>query len=544
MTRYQDLEKTPLERRTLLAVLLEALEVSPDKVAVVDAIRQLTYGELWEESCRTAGGLQALGIRCEERVVLLLENHVDSVVAWIALCMIGAVEVPINTSYMGEMLAYVIDDSGAGVAIVDASFLPNLADIVHDVRRLSRAIVRGDFESIDVAAFSVNSVALVPFGDLARHDSVVPVDVAPWDLAAVIYTSGTTGRSKGVLAPQAHAWNHASAVGSTEAEDVRFVVLPQFHIAGQWGGVYRSLIAGATAYVASGFHVSTFWEEIRSVRATTTQLVGTMASFLTAPDPSPSDADNPLREIHMIPVVSDVEGFAKRFGVSIVTAFGNTEVGTVLMNPDAVEYPGVGKVRPGYEAMIVDEHDIEVPRGRPGELVIRAAVPWTTMIGYQGEPEKTAEAYRNGWLHGGDALYQVDEGSFFFVDRMDDSIRRRGENVSSLEVELHLNQHPAVVESAAVAVPSEHLEDEIKAVVVLIGDSDVDEEELFRFMAERLPYFMVPRFIEILPELPKTPTSKVRKVELRTRDSGSVWDSTAAGLVVTRDGSVVMASTP
>ena len=321
-------------------------------------------------------------------------------------------------------------------------------------------------------------------------------------------------------------------------------MLPQFHIAGQWGGVYRALIAGATAYVASGFHVSTFWDEIRSIGATTTQLVGTMASFLTAPEASPSDADNPLREIHMIPVVPDVEGFAKRFGVSMVTAFGNTELGTVLMNPDAVEYRGVGKVRAGYEAMIVDEHDVEVPRGRPGELVIRATLPWTTMIGYQGEPEKTADAYRNGWLHGGDALYQDEEDNFFFVDRMDDSIRRRGENVSSLEVELHLNQHPAVLESAVVAVPSEHLEDEIKAVVVLTGTIDVDEEALFRFLADRLPYFMVPRFFEILPELPKTPTAKVRKVELRTRDTGTVWDSTKAGLKLTRGGYQTGSATP
>jgi crotonobetaine/carnitine-CoA ligase len=535
MTRYQDLDKTPLEQRTLLAVLHEALDQSPDKVAVADATRQISYADLWGAARRMAGGLQALGITREDRVVLLLENHVDSVVTWIALCMIGAVEVPINTSYMGEMLSYVIDDSGAGVAVVDASLLPSMAAVVGELARISTIAVRGNLEGIDPRPFEMSSIDLVPLGDLAEYQPVTPVEVAPWDLAAVVYTSGTTGRSKGVLAPHAHAWNHASAVGSTEADDVRFVVLPQFHIAGQWGGVYRALIAGATAYVASGFHMSTFWDEVRSTGATTTQLVGTMASFLTAPASSPSDADNPLREIHMIPVVPDAERFAKRFGVSLVTAFGNTEVGTVLLNPDAVEDKGVGKVRAGYQAMIVDEHDIEVPRGRPGELVVRATFPWTTMIGYQGEAEKTAEAYRNGWLHGGDALYQDKDDNFYFVDRMDDAIRRRGENVSSLEVELHLNQHPAVLESAVVAVPSEHLEDEIKAVVVLAGDVEVDEEALFRFLADRLPYFMVPRFFEILPELPKTPTSKVRKVELRTRDTGTVWDSNAAGLVLTRD---------
>jgi crotonobetaine/carnitine-CoA ligase len=379
----------------------------------------------------------------------------------------------------------------------------------------------------------------VAFEELTTHAPAAPEVNEPWDLAAVVYTSGTTGRSKGVLAPHAHAWTHASSVGTTEADDVRFVVLPQFHITGQWGGVYRSLIAEATAFVAPHFHVSTFWDDVRAIGATTTQLVGTMAAFINAQPPLDADAQNPLREVHMIPVLPDVGLFSRRFGVSVYSQYGSTEVGAVLMNPDAVRNPGMGDVTPGYEVRLVDDHDIEVPMGQIGEIIVRTEQPWITMMGYQGEPEKTAEAFRNGWLHSGDAAYRDEDGRYFFADRIKDAIRRRGENVSSAEVELQINRHPSVVESAVVAVPSENLEDEIRAVVVLQsgpGRPATKEEELFKYLVEHLPYFMVPRFIEFRTELPKTPTEKVRKSDLRSEGRGQAWDCEEAGFVVSRGG--------
>jgi crotonobetaine/carnitine-CoA ligase len=236
----------------------------------------------------------------------------------------------------------------------------------------------------------------------------------------------------------------------------------------------------------------------------------------------------------MIPLVPDPKGFSERFGVSLFTGFGNTEIGTILSNPHAEVTHDLGSVRPGYEVRVVDENDVEVPYGRPGEFVVRAALPWTTMVGYQGEAEKTAAAYRNGWLHSGDAVIQDKAGLFTFADRIDDAIRRRGENVSSFDVEIHVNQFPGVLESAVVAVPSEHLEDEIKAVVVLEEDGAVTEEQIYRFLTDRLPYFMVPRYIEMRQELPKTATAKVRKSELRSLGAEGVWDSHKVGLVARR----------
>ncbi|HVX23194.1 MAG TPA: AMP-binding protein [Acidimicrobiales bacterium] len=536
MTRYGDLGKTALEERTLKAVLERALENAPDVVAVRDPDRSMTYAELWEAARHLAGGFRSAGVERGDRVAMVLGSHLDNVLTWVALSLLGAVEVPVNTSFKGEMLAYIVNNSGARLAVVDRALGDTFQEVAADLANVESVVLRGPVGDGPVDAAGRAARRTFELAELAEHAPADPVVVDPWDLLGIMYTSGTTGRSKGVLAPHAHAWNHASGVGTTEPGDVRFVVLPQFHIAGQWGGVYRALLAEATAYVAPGFHVSTFWEEIRSVGATTTQLVGTMAAFLAAQDPTPAEVDNTLREIHMIPVVPDVEAFAERFGVSVASGFGNTEVGTVLAKTDAVHEPGLGSVREGYVVRIVDEHDMEVPQGQPGEFVVRAELPWTTMAGYLDEPEKTAEVLRNGWLHSGDAVYQDVEGHFYFADRVDDAIRRRGENVSSLEVELHVNQHPAVLESAVVAVPSEYLEDEIKAVVVLREGGAASEEDLFLFLADRLPYFMVPRYVELRSELPKTPTAKVRKARLREDGLGGAWDSQAAGFVVNRSG--------
>jgi carnitine-CoA ligase len=537
MTQFVDLPNTPLRQRTLTAVLESALRSVPDKVALRDPVRELSYAQTWQLALRLAGGFQSAGVARHDRVLIMMENHLDNVLTWLALSLFGAVEVPINTSYLGEMLSYLANDSGAEYAVVDRSLLGQFASIAGELHHLHTVIVRDPHDESPSPFQGGRPIRLLNFEELASHEEATPEVIEPWDLAAVVYTSGTTGRSKGVLAPHAHAWHHASGVGSTNADDLRFVVLPQFHITGQWGGVYRSLMAEATAYVSPSFHASTFWDEIRSIGATTTQLVGTMAAFINAQPPSDTDRQNPLREIYMIPVLPDIKAFSERFEVAIYSQYGTTEVGGALVNPDAVRNPGMGRVVPGYQVRLVDEHDMEVPVGQVGEVVVRTDQPWTTMLGYQGEPQKTADAFRNGWLHSGDAAYKDEDGNYFFADRIKDAIRRRGENVSSLEVELHINQHPSVLESAVVAVPSEHLEDEIRAVVVLaegVEDAPFSEEDLFKYLSQRLPYFMVPRFIEFRSELPKTPTEKVRKADLRSEGSGNAWDSKEAGFVVNR----------
>jgi crotonobetaine/carnitine-CoA ligase len=209
------------------------------------------------------------------------------------------------------------------------------------------------------------------------------------------------------------------------------------------------------------------------------------------------------------------------------TAYAMTECSPPIGTGWDISNPlSCGTLRPGYEARIVDAHDFEVPPGEIGELIVRHKEPWKLFLGYFGMPDKTVESWRNGWLHTGDAFRRDAEGNYYFVDRFKDAIRRRGENISSFEVELHVNAHPEVQESAAVAVPSEWGEDEVKVVVVRKPDSELKPEVLVQFLARTMPKFMVPRYVEFVGSLPKTDaTMRVRKVELRVNPiNENTWD--------------------
>jgi crotonobetaine/carnitine-CoA ligase len=285
------------------------------------------------------------------------------------------------------------------------------------------------------------------------------------------------------------------------------------------------------------FSVSRFWEDVRRYGATQTTIVSTMADFLYRQPERDDDADTPLRKVLMAPVIKEADDFKRRFGVEIAVGLGQTEASCPIVAPYGRSRPGgSGWCRPDFEIRIVDEHDLEVAQGETGELLVRAREPWSTMLRYNRMPEATVEKFRNLWLHTGDLVRQADDGHVFFVDRGGDRIRRRGENVSSFEVESEIRRHPAVEDAAVVAVPSDHTEDDIKACVRLAEKDGVGERELYGFLAERLPYFMVPRYIELVDEFEKTPTQRIVKSVLR--DAGvtpRTWDAAAHGLQAGRD---------
>jgi len=524
-----------VDERNIASVLERMLREHPNQVAVEDPSARLTYSELWRSALALGGGLLELGLTRQDFGLMMLDDHVDSVLCWLGLSLTGNVEVPINTAYKGGMLSHIIGDCGARLMIVEAHYLDRLVEIATDIPALQTIVVRGAAAAADVARASA-LWKIVTLEKVKAAAPAAPAQLNPWDLLSVSYTSGTTGRSKGVLCPHLHAFLHASgvALGDTRPGETRLIVLPQFHIAGQWGGVYNAFICGATAYIAGTFSASTFWETAARVGATTTELVGTMGEFLWRQPPHPSDREHGIREVCLIPPPADSRAWEERFGVRIVTCYGSTEVGSVLQNLEP-HHQGVGRVRPGVSVRIVDEHDRELPPGEVGELVVRPDEPWASSVGYLNNAAQSLEAWRNGWLHSGDALYRDTDGNFFFVDRLDDAIRRRGENISSAEVEHYILMHPAIAEAAAVAVPSEFGEDEIKAVIVLKPDATLTEADLIRFLSKSVPYFMVPRFIEIVDSLPKTPTAKVKKKELRANGVGGAWDSHLHGLAPARD---------
>ena len=521
------------DHRTIGHVLAAQAEANPSRVILRQGSRSVTFAQAFFAAHRIAGGLSKLGVQPQEPVAVMLDNDIDFALTWLGLGCLGAIEVPVNTAYKGSVLTHVLADSAARVAIVDAPYVARLEDVASRVPRLDTVVVRGDCEVAVAGATRV-----VGFEHLVTCEAKDPGDVGPWDVAAIMYTSGTTGISKGVVVPHGHAFASAAAFLDIDGHDNEFVTLPMFHIGGMWAGVYRSLIAGACATIAPQFSVRSFWSDVRRYECTSTLVLGAMADFLLRQPPRADDLVNPLRQVLMVPASGRLDEFGSRFGVEVNGGYGLTEAGTITRaGPESVRPGSCGWAREDIDIRLVDDHDAPVPPGEVGEMIVRARDPWTFMLGYHDMAQATMEACRNGWLHTGDAFYEAGDGQYCFVDRKKDCIRRRGENVSSVEVESELLARAEVAEAAVVAVASEHTEDEIKAVLVLHPGWTLNLEDLVLDLTERMPYFMVPRYFEIVDSLPMTATQKVMKAVLREEGvTSSTWDRESRGIRVTRSG--------
>ncbi len=520
----------PLEERTVLHVLQRGAQEVPDRTAIVDAQRRLTYAQVLDEALRIAGGLTALGVARQEAVLLMLDNHVDHAMSWFGLSCLSAVEVPVNVALRGEQLEHVIRDSGARLMVVESHYLERLHGLAA-LRGLTHLVVRGDLPDTPLP------VEVVPLRALAAASPAAPGASYPWDISGVLYTSGTTGRAKGVLVTHAQTFGRMwpNGPGSPEPGDVTLVPLPLYHVIGQCRGLYNSMISMGTAVILPRFSTSTFWDSCRRYGVTYVPLVGVMGTYLMRQPADPRDREHGVQRICVGTTFSEVEGFRERFGVEVFSSYGLTEAGGVLVG--RAEPTGCGWLRPDVEARLVDEVDCDVAPGTPGELVLRPTEPWTFMAGYHNRPDATVEKWRNLWLHTGDVMRQREDGQFVFVDRRADTIRRLGENISTFEVEHQILMHPSVAECAVVAVREEGQEPEVKAVLVAVEGQRIDPVELTAWMAERMQHYAVPRFLEFLPELPRTPsTQRVTKSELVARGREHAWDRQAAGLAVTREG--------
>ena len=357
-----------------------------------------------------------------------------------------------------------------------------------------------------------------------------------WDTQCVIFTSGTTGPSKGVLSPYLQLYTTAMInYGRMQAGDCILVNLPLCHVGGT-SAIYAALVRGGSFYLVDGFNTREYWNQVRRGNCCTSAgLIGAMAPFLSAAEPREDDAANPLRYMTMFPINEQTVALGHRFGFSHITGFNMTEVSTPLISDvDSQVHFSCGRPRTGVTCRLVDEWDIEVPRGEVGELIVRTDLPWTMNSGYLNMPEATARAWRNGWFHTGDMFREDAAGNFYFVDRVKDMIRRRGENISSVEVETEVLRYPGIDETVAVGVPSADGEDEV--LVAVVSNKAIAPQELHAFLAERLPYFMVPRYIRQVTSIAKTDTNKPRKVLFR--DDGvtaDTWDSVAQGIKLRRE---------
>ncbi|MDP6270740.1 MAG: AMP-binding protein [Alphaproteobacteria bacterium] len=503
----------------------------PDQTAIIfHGGETWTWGETLELVRRAAKGLQDMGVKKGEHVLSWQPNNREAVLTWFGLNYLGAVYVPINTAYKGNLLRHLVELSDASLIVSHADLAPRLDSIGRGL--LSDAIITGGEAALEHLTVHPES-ALLPKQGLAE----MPDPVEPWDTQYIIFTSGTTGPSKAVLSSYVQGYSMGpEAHPYVEESDRSLVNLPLFHVGGT---IYMvmTLGNGGSCFVDTHFKTEEFWDTVRTYEITASCLVAAMIPFLLKLPPSNQDLDHPMKKALCVPWNEDAMALGKRHGIDMRTTFNMTEISASMVSESYPPQSGTcGRVRAGVEARVVDENDCEVAPGQTGELILRTDRPWAMNHGYYKNPEATARAWRNGWFHTGDGFYYDDEGYFYFVDRIKDAIRRRGENISSFEVENEVTAFAAVREAAAIPVPSELGEDEVMVVVAPVEGSEIDPLELFRFLEPRMAHFMLPRFVRIVDELPKTPTQKVQKHLLKERGvTNETWDREAAGITVKRE---------
>jgi crotonobetaine/carnitine-CoA ligase len=512
--------------RTLPAMLARQAERFAQKPLVTAGGTTWTYADTYEAAARCAGTLRSAGIAPGDRVAVICSNRIEFLEIVLGCAWLGAIAVPINVASRGPQLQHILSNCAARLLVMEAAYAENLA-LLHPPELAIEAIWLID-PATDVRIGKVVSTSMPRSGE-----RLAAAAIGPGDLALILYTSGTTGPSKGVCCPQAQyfwwAVNTASLL-QLRADDVLCTSLPLFHT-NALNTFYQALLTGASVCFEKRFSASRFFASLAHHRATVTYVLGAMVPILLSRPCSAEEAAHTVR-IALAPGVPAQfhEEFTQRTGIRLLDGWGSTETNFVLGTTIEHQKPGLmGPVFEGFQARVVDDQGNDVADDAPGELVVRADDPFVFATGYFRAPEKTAEAWRKLWFHTGDRVVRQSDGYFRFIDRLKDTIRRRGENISSFEVEQVLLSHSGVANAAAFPVRSRLAEDEVMAAVILHPGQQLTEAELIAFCEPRLPYFAIPRYLEFVRELPTTESGKVQKYKLRERGvTEKTWDREAA----------------
>lgn len=526
-------------RDTVIAALDRAAAAHPERILLDFGGETYTYRDVDRLSTRFARSLAALGIASGDTVLSMLDNNIDAVVVWLAANKLNAVSVPINTALRGEFLRHQISDSGARVIIAEADYVPRIAAIqLADIRIM---LHRGTLAEAIPALFAVEPL------DAHRGSDETPfVDKPdPAALAMLIYTSGTTGPSKGCMIPYNYMCNLARLqlrAGPATADDITITPLPLFHLNAVCVGVVASILVGSRLAVVPRFSVSNFWPEVERSGATIASILGGMGALL-AQAPDSDSAKRCWGQVHTVrgnPFTEETKKIWRdRFGARQVggNGYGLTEASVVtsLKGGDHAAPGSSGTRIPDFDVRIVDDNGMEVAPGVSGEIIIRPNRPDIMFKGYWRRPEETLKIMRDLWLWSGDIGKFDADGFFYFVDRKKDYLRRRGENISSFEMEAAFNAHPEIEEAAVHAVFSPRGEDDVKVTAVLKPGASLDPEALFCWSSDKVPYYALPRYIEFRETLPKNPQGRVLKYQLRDEGkTAATWDQEASGITVAK----------
>ena len=521
--------------RVIPELLRERAVMHPDRPYLGCEDVSFTYAQIDERTDRIASGLAAHGVGPGDRVAVISANRMEMLELFFACAKAGAAMVPLNVFLKGEFLRYQLRDSQAQTLVVDGAGLEAAVELIDELPDLRRIVtLDGPFDG---------AFPSVPFEAIAS--SSAPVPSPPLDassLMSILYTSGTTGMPKGCMLP--HGWYMNGSRVSSEmmeyrTDDVLFTALPLFHAWAQ-GIVMGALVHHLTAWVDPIFSVTRLLDRFIETDASVFTGVGAMGMAMLGAPPSDRDRAHRVRAALMIPFTPEQQAaFLERFGAVVLSQlYGQTECGAITYARLSEDRPlgSIGRPAPYLDVRLHDDDDREVPPGAIGEIVVRPRVPNALYLGYWRKPEATVEAWKNLWHHTGDYGRADDQGFITFVDRKKDALRRRGENVSSQELERAIASHPAIAEAAVIGVPSPMTEDDIKACVVLVDGAVVTPEALFAFFRDALPYFAIPRYVEVVPELPKNATLRVMKHLLREKGvTAKTWDLEAMGLSLGRD---------
>ncbi len=525
------LRDIPLVEQTLPALLERQAARYEQRPLFRWGATELSYRAVCDLAGRSAGRLAEAGVRPGDRIATMCENRIELFELILGCAWAGAIVVPINTASRGAQLEHILGNCGARLLVAESAHMEAFAAL-GSCGDLERAWVLPplDGSPADLGGVGGWSVGEVPpaAAPIAAHPA------GPGDIAAILYTSGTTGPSKGVRCPHAqfYWWGVLMSESLRIVEsDVMYTCLPLFHT-NALNAFVQALVSGATFVLGERFSASRFWAWLVAADADVTYLLGAMVTILMTRPYEPVEREHHVR-IALAPATParTFDRFRERFGVQLIEGYGSTETNCPIAAEDPADSRGgyMGTVRPGFHARVVDENDQTVPHGTAGELVLRHDEPFAFADGYWAMPEQTVKAWRNLWFHTGDRVVRDPDGWFRFVDRAKDAIRRRGENISSWEVEQAVLEHAAVSAAAAFPIPSELAEDEVMVAIVLEPGEALSPEELIEHCRPLLPYFAVPRYVEFVSELPLTENGKVRKQVLRERGlTSATWDREAA----------------